>query len=153
MQPRIYSNTQRSVWWTNISYKFFSLLLLIGTTSRLLDGYSISSSNNHSRGHTTEKSMVDNSTHVFDIRSHLARVFDSRLEMKINNIVSVIGNGNVVPIALVTRAGSHTKDGLASLAGRERSDRSHGVLMAKRCNLHRDWETRSEGLCQLGFVD
>ena len=97
--------------------------------------------------------MVDDTAHVLDIGGHLSGILDGFLEVKIDNVVSVVGDGNFVPVGLVAAGGSHSEDGLAAGAGIEGSDLSHGVLVAEGGDLDGNGESGSQSIAELGFID
>ncbi len=119
----------------------------------LLDGDSLGSSNDDSSSHPTEKSMVDNSNGSLDLLCHLDSILDGLLEVQIDNVISIVGDGNLISIILVVGAGSHTEDGVASSNRGESRDGAEGVFVAEGRDLDGDGEARSESVAEFGFID
>ena len=118
-----------------------------------LNGNTIRSSDDDSRAHVAEKPVVDNSTNILDISSHLSWVLNSFFKMKVDDVISVVSYSDFIAVIDVGRGGSHSKDGLAALARWKGSNFSHGVFMAERSDFHRNWEARSEAVSKLRFVN
>merc|ERR1712176_903012 len=97
--------------------------------------------------------MVDHTAYGLDICCHLSCILDWLFKMKINNVVSVVGDGDLISIRLVAGRRSHSEDGLASTARFEGGNFSHGVLVAERGDFDRNRESRSQSVAQLGFVN
>ena len=118
-----------------------------------LDRDSVGSSNDDGSAHVAEKSVVDNTANGLDVFGHLSGILDCLFEVKIDNVVSVVGDGNFVSVNLVVGGGSHAKNRLASLASWEGGNFSHGVFVAERSDLDGNRESRSQSIGQLGFVN
>mmetsp|Transcript_14234 Transcript_14234/g.29724 ORF Transcript_14234/g.29724 Transcript_14234/m.29724 type:complete len:269 (+) Transcript_14234:1881-2687(+) len=121
--------------------------------SLFLNGDSVLSGDDDGRAHVAEESVVDNSAYGLDVFGHLSGILDGFFEVKIDDVVSVVGDGNFVSIGLIAGGGSHSEDGLASVAGFEGGNFPHGVLVAERSDLNGDGESGSESVAQLGVVD
>lgn len=90
--------------------------------------------------------MIDNTNCILNLVSHLNGILDGLLKVQINNVVAIVGNGNLVTVVDVGGRGSHAKDGLASRAGWEGGDGAQGVLVAEGSDFDGDGETRSEAV-------
>ena len=126
---------------------------MVGLFLWFLNSDTIRSGDDNSSGHVAEKTMVDDTADVLDISSHLAGILDGLFEVKIDNVVSIIGDSNIITVNFIGRGGSHTKNWLASFARWKGSDLSHSVLVAEWCYFNRDRESWSETIGQLGFVN
>lgn len=123
------------------------------TTCLFLDGDSVGSGNDDGRAHVAEESVVDNTANSLDVFGHLSGILDWFFKVKIDNVVSVVGDSDFVSIVLVVGGGSHSEDGLASLARRKGSNFPHGVLVAEGGDFDGDGESRSQAVAQLGLVN
>ena len=117
--------------------------LLLSIACLFLDRDSVGSSNDNSRAHVTEESVVNNTAHRLDVFRHLSCILDCLFEVKIDNVISVVGDSNFVSVRLVAGRGSHSEDGFASVAGFEGGNFSHGVFVAEGSDLNGNWESRS----------
>lgn len=97
--------------------------------------------------------MVDNSNGSLDLLCHLDSILDGLLEVQIDNVISIVGDGNLISIILVVGAGSHTEDGVASSNRGESRDGAEGVFVAEGRDLDGDGEARSESVAEFGFID
>ena len=96
--------------------------------------------------------MIDHTAHILEFLSHFGGVLDWFCKMKIDNVVTVIGNGNLITIDFIVRGGSHTEQGVAARTRGKSSNRAHGVSMTKRSNLNGNRKSRSKTIAKLGFV-
>lgn len=76
------------------------LQFLIGF-SLFLDANTVRSSNDDGGRHVAEETVVDNAAHILQISSHLPYVLDGSIEMKIDNVVSIIGDGNFITVGFI----------------------------------------------------
>ena len=97
--------------------------------------------------------MVDDATNVLDVGCHLPYILDGFREVQVDDVISIIGDSNFIPIDLVVGRTSHPQDRLATLAGWKCSNLSHGVFMAEGSDFDRDGEARAKTISQLRFVD
>mmetsp|Transcript_25749 Transcript_25749/g.70800 ORF Transcript_25749/g.70800 Transcript_25749/m.70800 type:complete len:290 (+) Transcript_25749:52-921(+) len=122
-------------------------------TCLFLDGDSLRSGNDDGGTHVAKESVVDDTADGLDVFGHLSCVLDGFLEVEVDNVVSIVGDGDFVSVGLVAGGGSHSEDGFASRAGFEGGNLSHGVFVAERCDLNGNGESGSQSIAQLGFVD
>jgi hypothetical protein len=118
----------------------------------LLDGDPVRSGNDDGRAHVTEEPVIDDAHHRLDVLGHFPCILDGFREVEVDDVVAVVGDGNLIPIHLVVGRRSHPKDGRAPLAGRQRRHLPHGVFVAERGNLDGDWETGTEAVAKFRFV-
>ena len=118
----------------------------------LLDRDTVGSSYNYSSRHPAKEAMINHTAHILEFLSHLGGVLDWFCKMKIDNVVTVIGNGNLITIDLIVRGGSHTQQRLAARTRGKSGNRAHSVRMAKGSNLHRNRKSRSKTIAKFGFV-
>mmetsp|Transcript_110554 Transcript_110554/g.191615 ORF Transcript_110554/g.191615 Transcript_110554/m.191615 type:complete len:379 (+) Transcript_110554:873-2009(+) len=99
--------------------------------------------------------MVNNTNSVLQLRSSCRGICNALLEVKVNDVVTIVSHSNVVTILDVGGGGSHAQDSLLQVGSnrREACNDTHGVLMAEGSDLHRQRETRAQTLAELGFVD
>jgi hypothetical protein len=97
--------------------------------------------------------VVNDTANILNVRSHLSGVLDSCLEVKVNNVVAIVGHSDFVTIGRIAGGRSHSENGIAPLARGQASNLSHGVLMAERSDFDRNWEARSESVGKLGLVN
>ena len=119
----------------------------------LLDGDTIGSSNDNSGGEAAEKSMVHNADGVLDLLCHLHSILDGLLEVQVDDVVAIVGDGDLITVGDVGGGAAHSEDGLAALARGEGSDGAHGVLVAEGGDLHGDGEARAKAVGQLRLVN
>ena len=123
------------------------------TPCLFLDRDSVRSCDNDGSAHITEESVVNNTAHGLDVLGHLSGILDSLIEVKIDNVVSVVGDGNFVSIRLVAGGRSHSEDGFASVARWKGGNFPHGVFVAEGSDLNGNRESRSQSVGQLRFID
>jgi hypothetical protein len=89
-------------------------LLFTSKACLFLNGDSVRSRDDNSRAHVTEEPVVNNTAYRLDVFRHLSCILDCLFEVKINNVISVVGDSNFVSVRLVAGRGSHSEDWFAS---------------------------------------
>ena len=97
--------------------------------------------------------MIDDTNGTLDLVGHLDGVFDGFLEVKVDNVVAIVGDCDLIAVVDIGGGGSHTEDRLATLARWEGSNRTQGVLVAEGGDLHGNREAGSQAVAKLGLVD
>lgn len=97
--------------------------------------------------------MVHNADSVLDLLGHLHSILDGLLEVEVDDVVAIVGDGDLITIGDVGGGAAHSEDGLAALARGEGSDGTHGVLVAEGGDLHGDREARAKAVSQLRLVN
>lgn len=97
--------------------------------------------------------MVNDTANILKVRSHLSGVLDGCFEVKVDNVVPIVGYSDLVTIGRVAGGRSHSENGIAPFARGQASNLSHGVFMAERSDFDRNRETRSKSVCKLGLVN
>ena len=97
--------------------------------------------------------MVDNTANSLDVCGHLSSILDGFIKVKINNVISIVGDSDFVSIRLVGGRGPHSEDWFASSARFETRNFSHRVLVTEGSDLDRDRKSRSQSVAQLRFIN
>ena len=97
--------------------------------------------------------MVNNTNGGLDLLGHLHSILDGLLEVQIDNVVAIVGYGDLIAVRDVGGGAAHSEDGLAALAGGEGSNGAHSVLVAEGGDLHGDREAGAKAVGQLRFVN
>ena len=98
--------------------------------------------------------MVDNSAHVLQLLGHLWRIRDGFVEVKINDVVSIVCDGNLIAIGLIGGGRTHSENRLAlSLARGKVANGTHCVFVAEGSDFNGNGEAGTETIAKLGLVD
>ena len=103
--------------------------------------------------HADEESVVDDADGVFERGGGGVDVLDGLLEVEVDDVVAVVGDGDLIAVGLVGGGGAHAEDSLAARDGGKRGDGAEGVHVAERGDLDGEGEPGAEALAQLGVVD
>lgn len=87
---------------------------LVRARSLLLYTDSIGTSNDNSSGHTTEKTVINNTNSAFNFLCHFDSILDIFFKVQIYDIVTIVSDSNFISVNLIVGAGSHTKDSFAA---------------------------------------
>ena len=90
--------------------------LQLTTPSRLFNGDTVLPSDNNSRCHSRENTVVNNADRLLQLFRHELNVLNLRLEVEVDDVVSVVGDGDLVTVTLVIGGGAHPQDRLRTLA-------------------------------------
>mmetsp|Transcript_21149 Transcript_21149/g.60663 ORF Transcript_21149/g.60663 Transcript_21149/m.60663 type:complete len:275 (+) Transcript_21149:2000-2824(+) len=97
--------------------------------------------------------MVNNTDGVLDLVGHLHSILDGLLEVQIDDVIAIVGDGDLIAVVDVGGGAAHSEDGLAALARGEGGDGAHGVLVAEGGDLHGDGEAGAKAVGQLRLVN
>mmetsp|Transcript_7141 Transcript_7141/g.17234 ORF Transcript_7141/g.17234 Transcript_7141/m.17234 type:complete len:327 (+) Transcript_7141:1347-2327(+) len=105
-------------------------------------------------GHTLEDAMLHHADRLFEGSRCGIDIGNGGIERQVNNVVAIVRHCRRLPLLhLVVGAVSGADHRLASLELGKLSNGPHGVLAAKRHNLHRQRKRGPEALAQLRVVD
>lgn len=87
--------------------------------------------------------MIDHPHCILQLARHLRSILNRFREMQIDDVIPIVRDSYFVPVRFVGGAGSHAKNGSASLAGGQCGDGADGVLVAEGCDFDGEGEAGS----------